>query len=99
MDKPQHDPITKFTVVGFHSGKEMVIDIGAVQTLVSAYLTLVPNDKRTVRGALFVARFHDAMAAMAAAEENAALDKIEDGAKKREAKQLDEEGYEQRLKY
>jgi hypothetical protein len=88
----QPEPITKFTVVGFHSGKEMVIDIAAVGELVTAYLTLVPNEKRSVRGALLVARFHDAIRDMANAEEEAALKKIDKKAMGISTDQLDEEG-------
>ena len=52
-------PIQEIYLQGRNSQKEITIEIQTVAILVDAYLTLVPNEKRTTKIALKVMRFHD----------------------------------------
>lgn len=76
MQKPGAK-LTKFSLRGNLSGEKIVIDIEVVVALIDAYMTVIPNEKRTLPTALKVLRFHEDLREVLEAEEAAGLDTIE----------------------
>ena len=60
--------IQEIYLQGRNSQKELVIEVEVVKELVDAYLTLIPNEKRTMKISLMVMRFHDDVKNMLLAE-------------------------------
>ena len=60
--------IQEIYLQGRNSQKELVIEVEVVKELVEAYLTLIPNEKRTMKISLMVMRFHDDVKNMLLAE-------------------------------
>ena len=63
--------IQEIYLQGRNSQKELVIHVEVVKELVDAYLTLIPNEKRTMKTSLMVMRFHDSVKDMLIAEASA----------------------------
>jgi len=69
--------IQEIYLQGRNSQKELIIEVEVVKELVDAYLTLIPNEKRTTKTALMVMRFHDAVKDMLIAEASAVAKEAE----------------------
>jgi lysylphosphatidylglycerol synthetase-like protein (DUF2156 family) len=57
-------PIQEIYLQGRNSQKEIVVKIQTVAILVEAYLTQIPNEKRTTKVSLDVMRLHDDLTSM-----------------------------------
>lgn len=69
--------IEEIYLQGKNSQKEIVIQIQVVKELVDSYLTLIPNEKRTMKTSLMVMRFHDDLRDMLIAEATAVAKEAE----------------------
>jgi hypothetical protein len=61
---------------GKNSQKEIRIEVLVVKELVDAYLTLIPNEKRTMKMSLMVMRFHDDVKNMLISEATAVANEV-----------------------
>jgi hypothetical protein len=76
------------TVQGVNSGKHLTISVEVVVSLVNAYMTIIPNEKRDLKTALKVLRFHEGLAELLKAEYQASAEYIEKKAKENAAEEL-----------
>lgn len=70
------EPIKTITVKGNLSGKAIRLEVKVIYDLVNAYMTIIPNEKRTLPEALNVLRFHDDVRELFNAEEKAGKETI-----------------------
>jgi hypothetical protein len=70
------EPIKTITVKGNLSGKAIRLEVKVIYDLVNAYMTIIPNEKRTLPEALNVLRFHEYVRELFDAEEKAGKETI-----------------------